>query len=122
MPDDVGMLEALTTLLLFQLLGESLTYLLGLPLPGPVIGMAALFLAWPWLTRLHAALERLSADLLAHLGLLFVPAGVGVMLHLGLLATWWLPLLAALVISTSATMALSAWLFVRLRRRRGDEA
>jgi len=122
MPDDVGMLEALTTLLLFQLLGESLTYLLGLPLPGPVIGMAALFLAWPWLTRLHAALERLSGDLLAHLGLLFVPAGVGVMLHLGLLATWWLPLLAALVISTSATMALSAWLFVRLRRRRGDEA
>ena len=84
--------------------------------------MVALFLAWPWLTRLHGALEKLSGELLAHLGLLFVPAGVGVMLHLGLLTAWWMPLLAALVISTSATMALSAWLFVRLRRRRGDEA
>ncbi len=111
------MLEALTAVLLFQLLGEALSYLLKLPLPGPVIGMAALFLAWPHLRKAQSAIEQLSTGLLSHLGLLFVPAGVGVMLHLGLLATWWLPLLLALVSSTALTMALSAWIFTWLKAR-----
>lgn len=111
------MLEALTVLLLFQLLGEALSYLLKLPLPGPVIGMVALFLAWPHLKRAQAAVEQLSGALLGHMGLLFVPAGVGVMLHLGLLATWWLPLLLALVASTALTMALAVWLFTALKAR-----
>lgn len=110
------MLEALTLLLSFQLFGEALTYLIGWPLPGPVVGMAALFLAWPHLGRARAAVESLSTGLLGHLGLLFVPAGVGVMLHLGVLRDWWLPLLLALVSSTAATIGLAAWLFARLRR------
>ena len=118
---DVAMLEALTVLLLFQLLGESLSYLLGLPLPGPVVGMAALFQCWPALKRVQPGVEELSAVLLSHLGLLFVPAGVGVMLHFGLLAAWWMPLLAALVVSTVSTMALSVWIYTRLRRG-GEEA
>ena len=114
------MLEALTVLLLFQLIGEALSYLLRLPLPGPVIGMAALFVCWPWLQRVQARIETLSSNLLTHLGLLFVPAGVGVMLHLGLLETWWLPLLIALGCSTVVTMALAAWLFTRLRAGRRE--
>lgn len=119
---DGGMLEAISLLLLFQLLGEALTHLFGLPLPGPVIGMAALFLAWPLLGRAHDGVEQLSTGLLSHLGLLFVPAGVGVMLHWGLLAAWWGPLLLALVSSTLLTMALAAWIFSRLRRRDKSEA
>lgn len=110
------MLEAISLLLLFQLLGEALTHLFGLPLPGPVIGMAALFLAWPWLSRVHDGVERLATGLLSHLGLLFVPAGVGVMLHWGLLASWWGPLLLGLVSSTLLTMAVAAWVFSRWRR------
>ncbi len=116
------MLEALTVLLLFQLIGEALSYLLQLPLPGPVIGMAGLFLCWPYLRRAQAGIDALSTSLLSHLGLLFVPAGVGVMLHLGLLAVWWLPLLVALVASTVVTMALAAWLFTRLRARQGERS
>ena len=115
------MLEALTAILLFQLLGEALAYLLHLPLPGPVLGMVGLFLAWPWLDRVREGIERVSGTLLAHLGLLFVPAGVGVMLHAGLIARWWLPLLLAVLLSTAATMALAAWLFDRLRRPRQHE-
>ena len=78
------------------------------------------FLAWPVLKRVQPEVEKLSAVLLSHLGLLFVPAGVGVMLHLGLLSAWWWPLLVALVLSTVVTMMLSVWLFTRLRRRRPD--
>ena len=112
------MLEALTVLLLFQLLGEALAYLLSLPLPGPVIGMVGLFVCWPWLGRWKAAVEGFGVGLLSHLGLLFVPAGVGVMLHLDLLAAWWGPLLLVLVASTALTMALTVWLYTRLQARR----
>ena len=112
------MLEALAALLAFQLLGEALAYASGVPVPGPVIGMALLFLAWPWLQRLHARLGAVADTLLANFGLLFVPAGIGVMLHIGLIALWWAPLLAGIVLSSAVTMVLSAWLFQRLRRRR----
>ena len=111
------MLEALTTILLFQLLGEALAWLLHLPLPGPVIGMVGLFIAWPYLGRVREAVDRFASGLLAHLGLLFVPAGVGVMLHAGLIAEWWLALLVAVVASTAFAMGLAALLFDRLRRR-----
>ena len=47
------MLEALATLLAFQLLGEAVTHLVGWPVPGPVVGMALLFLAWPMLPRIR---------------------------------------------------------------------
>jgi len=109
------MLEALATLLAFQLLGEAAAHLSGWPIPGPVLGMAALFVAWPALPRLHARLHTVADTLLANFGLLFVPAGVGVMLHAGLIALWWAPLLVGVVASTAVTMALAAWLFSRLR-------
>lgn len=111
------MLEALATLLAFQLLGEALTHLIGWPVPGPVVGMALLFVAWPALPRLQARLGGVADALLANFGLLFVPAGVGVMLHAALLADWWAPLGVAVIASTAATMALAAGLFVWLRRR-----
>jgi holin-like protein len=115
------MLEALATLLAFQLLGEAAAHLSGAPIPGPVLGMTALFLAWPYLTRLHGRLNAVADTLLANFGLLFVPAGVGVMLHVGLIAAWWAPLLVGVVASTALTMMLAAWLFSRLRRGQTDE-
>lgn len=108
------MLEAFALLLSFQLFGEVLAWLLKLPLPGPVIGMVALFACWPWLGRLRAPVDHFGSALLGHLGLLFVPAGVGVMLHLDLLTAWWWQLLLALVASTALTMALAVWLYTRL--------
>ena len=75
------MLEALATLLVFQTVGEVLSYGLRLPVPGPVIGMALLLGV---LLMRPITVERLrptSLELLKHLSLLFVPAGVGVMLH-----------------------------------------
>jgi holin-like protein len=112
------MLEALATLLAFQLVGEVVAHLSRWPVPGPVIGMALLFFAWPALQRLRSRLDGVADTLLANFGLLFVPAGVGVMLHAGLLRDWWAPLLVAVLVSTAATMAVTAGLFVAWRRRR----
>lgn len=105
------MLESLLTLLAFQLLGEAIAHGAQLPLPGPVIGMALLFLAWPLLERLQQRLEHSADALLGNFGLLFVPAGVGVMVHAHLLAQWWGPLLLAVLLSTAGTMAVGALLF-----------
>ena len=110
------MLEALATLLAFQLLGEAVAHLSGLPIPGPVLGMAALFMAWSVLEKLHARLSTVADALLANFSLLFVPAGVGVMLHAALIAAWWAPLLLAVVLSSALTMGMAAWLFTWLRR------
>lgn len=122
------MLEALSIILAFQLLGEALSYSLNLPVPGPVIGLVALFASWPMLSRFQQPLDELSSSVLQHLGLLFVPAGVGVSLHLGLIAAWWAPLLLALVASLLATVFTVVWVFGWLARRHrgpgggGDDA
>lgn len=97
------MLQGLAVLLLCQSAGEALSRLLklgfNLPLPGPVLGMLALagLLYWAPLRRPVGA----AADgLLAHLSLLFVPVGVGVMVHGTLIAQHGPRMLLALVLST----------------------
>lgn len=102
------MLEALTLLLGLQLIGEVLVRLLGLPLPGPVLGMALLFVLLATLGRVPASLEQVANTLLQHLSLLFVPAGVGVIVYLPLVADEWLPISAALIGSTLLTVIVGA--------------
>ncbi len=71
-------LNGVTLLLVYQLTGEILVRLLGLPIPGPVLGMVMLFVTL--MIRGSAppdSLSEASSALLSHLSLLFVPAGVG---------------------------------------------
>lgn len=112
------MIGALTTFLLFQLAGEAIVIFLGLPLPGPVIGMALLFFGLVLRGEAPESLRRTAGNLLQHLSLLFVPAGVGVMLHLGRLGDEWLAIAAALVLSTAVTIAVTALVLRALLRRR----
>ncbi|MGV1016975.1 MAG: CidA/LrgA family protein [Fluviibacter phosphoraccumulans] len=106
------MIAALTWLLLYQLTGEILAHVLMLPIPGPVIGMALMFLTL--VVRGYGerpvpkALQQTASTLLQHLSLLFVPAGTGVMLYLQLIVDEWLPIGVALVISTLGAMAVTA--------------
>lgn len=102
------MLSALTQLLVLQLLGEVLARGLGLPVPGPVLGMLLLLAVLIWRGGVSHALQGTSQTLLQHLSLLFVPAGTGIMVHLHRVADEWLPLLLALVISTAATLVVTA--------------
>jgi holin-like protein len=115
-----GMLEALAVLLLLQLAGEFIAQLLSLPIPGPVIGMALLFGAMRLSPKLAARVRETANTVLSHLSLLFVPAGVGVMLHMQRVADEWLAILLALVLGTLITLvvtALSIKACMRLLRR-----
>jgi holin-like protein len=102
------MIAALTQLLVFQLLGEVIARWLSLPVPGPVLGMLFLFLALLLRGGPDHELQGTSQNLLQHLSLLFVPAGVGIMVHLSRVADEWLPLLLSLLISTALTLAVTA--------------
>lgn len=102
------MLNTFAILLLFQCLGEAVVFVLNLPLPGPVIGMLLLFVAlvlWP---RLMDTIEATGSELLRHLSLLFVPAGVGIMAAAHTVAGHWLAITLALVGSTLLTLAVTA--------------
>ena len=102
------MLSALTQLLIFQLAGEIIARGLNLPVPGPVIGMLLLFVALLLRGGPGKDLQTTSQTLLQHLSLLFVPAGAGIMVHLHRVANEWLPLLLSLVVSTLATLVVTA--------------
>jgi holin-like protein len=111
------MLGAITVLLVYQLVGEVLVQLTGLPVPGPVVGMLLLFITLIVRDRVPETFRNTAQQLLSHLSLLFVPAGVGVMLHFGRLGKEWLALAVALVASTVITIAVTA-LVMRLLQRR----
>ena len=111
------MLRAFVVIVCFQFAGEALSRLAGLPVPGPVVGLALLVaaaLAWPALQR---EVEEVADALLRHLSLLFVPAGVGVLQYLDLMRSEWLPLLAVVVLSTALTLGVSALAFAAMARR-----
>lgn len=102
------MLSALTQLLIFQLAGEVIGRGLALPIPGPVLGMLFLFVALLIKGGPGENLQTTSQNLLQHLSLLFVPAGTGIMVHLHRVSDEWLPLLASLLVSTLATLIVTA--------------
>lgn len=111
------MLKGMAVLLLLQAAGELLSTGFNLPIPGNVIGMVLLFFALRWeLVQLETVKEAAEL-LLANLGLLFVPAGVGVMVYFDLIQKEWLPLLVATVFSTFAVMAVTGWVDQLLARK-----
>lgn len=130
------MIRAITLILVLQLIGEALSEAFSLVLPGPVIGMVLLLLILiirgRWVKRradghegkddVPAPLSAVSEGLLSNLSLLFVPAGVGVILHLDLLREVWLPILIALIVSTAAGVVVTALIADRLNRLQTEGA
>ena len=97
-------------MLLCQLAGEVIARASGVPFPGPVIGMAILFIGLMMRGSVPESLQQTTKSILDHLSLLFVPAGVGVMIYLPLIADEWLPIASAIVIGTLMTIAVTAWI------------
>lgn len=110
-------LRGLAWLLLLQSVGELLSRALSLPFPGPVVGMVLLLFAlrWPLVREPVAA----CADfLLAHLSLLFVPVGVGVMTHLSIVSEYGGRMLAVIVVSSVVGLAVTVLTLNFLWRRK----
>jgi holin-like protein len=107
------MIRALAVLLVCQLAGEVLTHALGLPVPGPVIGLALLAVGAVIHARIAGTEARdlgvTASALLGSLGLLFVPAGVGIVQQLPLIGSYALAIFAALLVSTVLTLLVTVY-------------
>jgi holin-like protein len=125
------MIRALTLLLVCQLVGEIITRALALPVPGPVIGLGLLAVG----AILHARLTGMAASaieqtdlgatasaLLGSLGLLFVPAGVGIVQQLPLIRAYALAIFVALLVSTVLTLLVTVYVFIFVKRAMGRGA
>lgn len=124
------MIEGIAVLLVCQLAGEALVRWLGMPLPGPVVGMMLLVVGlavWEGGLRRRGAVEptaplgRVSDGLLGSLGILFVPAGVGVVQYLGLIGGNLTAIGVTLVVSTVVTLLATVATFRLVRRAMGEE-
>jgi holin-like protein len=122
------MLSGLTILLVFQLIGEVIAYFTGGLVPGPVIGMALAFLTL-MLTHDNARAESFrnvtigaATILIANLGVLFVPAGVGVGQHLDILISDGVGLAVTILVSTALTLICTVWAFLMAKRYLGGAA
>lgn len=114
------MLGGLTTLLLFQCAGEVLVRALKLPFPGPVLGMLLLLIALLVRGRKPpVGLHEAGHGILRHLSLLFLPAGVGVMLYYRSLTAAPVSMLVVLITATVATIAATALTIQWISRRTG---
>ena len=115
------MLNALTILICCQFAGEVIARFTSLPLPGPVVGLLLLlgFLVMRDRTP-DRELAITSGWILRHFGLLFVPAGVGVITQLDVIGENWLSLLIAIPASTLLGLLVTGWLMQRLARGTAD--
>ena len=116
------MVNGVMWLLLCQLAGEVLVRSTGLPVPGPVFGMVILLAGLMVRGKVPDSLRMTGEGLLRYLTLLFVPAGVGLMVHFRLIGQDLWPILVTLVFSTAVTLGVTAWLLDRMNRRRGNRS
>ncbi|MCW8831009.1 MAG: CidA/LrgA family protein [Gammaproteobacteria bacterium] len=104
----MNFLPGISLLLIYQLAGELCVKLLDIPVPGPVVGMLMLFLTLVIRGQSGKALDSSSGALLSHLSLLFVPAGVGIMVHFDRIVNEWQAISIALILSTIITIVMTA--------------
>lgn len=114
------MIRALGLILSVQLAGEALARAAGLPVPGPVLGMALLLALLAAAPPLAALVRPVAQGILGTLGLLFVPAGVGVVGHAARLGADGVGLAVAIVLSTGLAIAAGALAFVAVARLSGS--
>jgi len=111
------MIKGLVQLFIFQALGELLSKF-ELPfMPGPVLGLVLLLAYLALRGHLPASIDLVGSGILQHLGLLFIPASVGVVLYLPILQTHAWAIAATLVVSVLATIAVTAGLLKLLSKK-----
>jgi len=116
------MLNSIFLIFFFQLVGEFIQKFLELSIPGPVIGLFLLLIMlllskkkyYKIPVNFQINLINSAENLLNYLPLLFIPVGVGVVMHLSLLEDNLVPVMLVLIIGTLLTLAVTAFVMDRL--------
>lgn len=101
------------------LMGELLSGLLNLPIPGNILGMLILLLLLCTKVIKLEQIETVSTFLLDHLAFFFIPAGVGLMTSVGVIKDTWIKLIIVCILTTSIVIA-STGLIVQFISRKVD--
>ena len=116
------MIKGLVQLLLFQGLGEVISKLLGLLIPGPVVGLMLLLMTLLIRNKVDPDLDVVATGFTQNLGLLFIPAAVGVVMFIPQLAAYGLVIALILIISVGLSVAASAITLKLFTSNRDDNA
>ena len=116
------MLNSIFLIFFFQLVGEFIQKFLELSIPGPVIGLFLLLIMlllskkkyYKIPVNFQVNLINSAENLLNYLPLLFIPVGVGVVMHLSLLEDNLVPVMLVIIIGTLLTLAVTAFVMERL--------
>jgi len=118
---NADLINGLLQLLLFQALGELLSKFLIPFIPGPVIGLALLLAYLGFKGSVPQRIELVGGTILQHLGLLFIPASVGVVMYWPLLKEHFGAVLVALTLSVTATILVTALVLKALAPTRAED-
>jgi holin-like protein len=116
------MLNSIFLILFFQLSGEFIKKFFEISIPGPVVGLFLLLTILLFIKKSHYKIPvdfeinliNSSENLLNYLPLLFIPVGVGVVMHLSLLEENVVPVMLVIIIGTLLTLALTAFVMDKL--------
>ena len=118
------MLKSIFIILLYQLIGEFFQKFFGLSIPGPVIGLVLLLVTLLLIQKRQRAvpikedLYNSAEILLNYLPLLFIPVGVGVVMHLSLLEDNLASVVLVIILGTLLTLALTGYVMEKILRKK----
>ena len=121
------MLNSVFIILLYQLIGELFQKFFGLSIPGPVIGLVLLLLTLLLIQKrqkvvpIKEDLFNSAEILLNYLPLLFIPVGVGVVMHLSLLEDNLASVVLVIILGTLLTLALTGYVMEKILRKKTQD-
>ena len=115
------MLKSLFIIFFFQLLGEAIQKFFEINIPGPVIGLILLLLVFIFFIKsaqpfrkIKKEISETSHQIINYLSLLFVPIGVGVVMHINYLGDNLFKILAIIIIGTLSTLVFVAYIMEKI--------
>ena len=115
------MLRILFIIFFFQLLGEAIQKFFEINIPGPVIGLVLLLLVYIFFLdsasqykKIKKEISNTSHQIINYLSLLFVPIGVGVVMHINYLGDNLFQILAIIIFGTLATLVFTAFIMEKI--------
>ena len=115
------MLRSLFIIFFYQLLGEAIQKIFEINIPGPVIGLILLLLSFiffskklTWSKKIIKEISVTSNQIISYLSLLFVPIGVGVVMHIDYLGDNLFKIFSIIIIGTLATLVFTAFVMEKI--------
>jgi holin-like protein len=98
------MIIAIAMTLTAIILGDAVTALLQIPVPGAIMGLLCAASYFVWRGSPHPAMARMFDAVIPHAPILFVPAGAGVVANLDVIAGGFLAIVSVITLGTVATL------------------